>query len=158
VTLSLDLAHAALEAPVRLAPAVEAPMPIPISPGQPSSGRGDPHVVHRTSDGGAVEYEEVWPLAGGTIEATATRVERSGANVAARLRPGEPQSCRWRTWHRVRYVRGADDASWDCTVEAEAELTADATTFHLVERLTAKRGEAVVFEREHRSAIPRDLM
>ena len=39
-----------------------------------------------------------------------------------------------------------------------AELTADATTFHIREKLTAKRGEAVVFEREHRNAIPRDLM
>jgi len=43
-------------------------------------------------------------------------------------------------------------------LEAEAELTADEHTFHLRERLVARRGEAVVFEREDESAIPRDLM
>ena len=129
-------------------------MPIPFAPGSPSSGRGDPHVVRRMGEDGLVEYVEVWPLAGGTIEAIGTRVERSGANVEARMQPGDPASCRWRTWHTVRYVR--DD--WDCTLEAEAEVTSDATTFHVREKLIAKRGEAVVFEREHRNAIPRDLM
>jgi hypothetical protein len=154
VTLRLDLTDAALELPIRPAPVSEAQMPIPIAPGAPSSGRGDPVVVRRAGDDGRVEYEEVWPLAGATIAATGTRVERSGANVEARLGPGDPNSGRWRTWHTVRYARG----DWDCTLEAEAELTADAETFHVRERLTAKRGEAVVFEREHRSAIPRDLM
>ncbi len=154
VTLSLDLAHAALEMPVRPQPTAEAAMPIPLARGTPSSGRGDPRVVRQTADDGLTRYEEIWPLAGSTIEATGTRIERSGANVEASVLPGKPESCRWRVWHTVRYVRG----DWDCTLEAQAELTADATTFHLVEKLTAKRGEAVVFEREHRSAILRDLM
>ena len=154
VTLSLDLAHAALALPIRSESAAEPAMPIPLASGQPSSGRGDPRVVRRTRDDSVVEYEEIWPLSGGTIEATGTQVERSGANVEASLRAGEPQSCRWRTWHTVRYVR--DD--WDCSLEAEAELTADGETFQLREKLTAKRGAAVVFEREQRNAIPRDLM
>jgi hypothetical protein len=154
VTLSLDLAHASLALPVRAPLDAEPEMPIPLAKGSPSSGRGDPTIARRTRDDGTVEYEEVWPLAGGTIEATGTRLERSGANVDARLRPGDPASCRWRTWHTVCYARG----DWDCTLEAEAELTADGATFHVRERLTAKRGEVVVFEREHRNAIPRDLM
>ena len=153
VTLSLDLAGASLSLPLRPAPAAEPEMPIPLAPGQPSSGRGDPSVVRRERDG-LVEYQEVWPLAGGTIEATGTRVERSGANVEARIHADDPKSCRWRTWHTVRYARG----EWDCTLEAEVELTADATTFHVREKLVAKRGGPVVFEREHRNAIPRDLM
>jgi hypothetical protein len=154
VTLSLDLAHAALELPVRPEPVAEAPMPISLAPGSPSSGRGDPSVVRQMADDGVARYEEIWPLADSTIGATGTRIERSGANVEASILPGNPESCRWRVWHTVRYAR--DD--WDCTLEAEAELTSDVTTFHLVEKLTAKRGGAVVFEREHRSAIPRDLM
>jgi hypothetical protein len=129
-------------------------MPISLAPGSPSSGRADPSVVRQMADDGVARYEEIWPLADSTIGATGTRIERSGANVEASLRAGEPESCRWRTWHSVRYVRG----EWDCTLEAEAELTSDVTTFHLVEKLTAKRRGAVVFEREHRSAIPRDLM
>ncbi len=154
VTLSLDLAHAALELPVRPEPVAEAPMPISLAPGSPSSGRGDPSVVRQMADDGVARYEEIWPLADSTIGATGTRIERSGANVEASILPGNPESCRWRVWHTARYAR--DD--WDCTLEAEAELTSDVTTFHLVEKLTAKRGGAVVFEREHRSAIPRDLM
>ena len=154
VTLSLDLAHAALALPIRPDTAAEAETPIPLAPGSPSSGRGDPDVVRRAGDDGVVTYTEVWPLAGGAIEATGTRVERSGANVEASLRPSEPGAGRWRTWHTVRYIRGA----WNCTLEAEAELTADSETFHLREKLTAKRGEAVVFEREDANAIPRDLM
>jgi hypothetical protein len=153
VALSVDLASAVLSLPLRATTATEAEMPIPPAPGQPSSGRGDPSVVRRERDG-LVEYQEIWPLAGATIEATGTRIERSGANVEARMHADDPTSCRWRTWHSVRYARG----DWDCTLEAEAELTADATTFHVLEKLTAKRGEAVVFEREHRNAIPRDLM
>jgi hypothetical protein len=152
--LTLDLASAMLTLPLRPVTEIEAESPIPPAPGLPSSGRGDPEVTRGTADDGAVTYTEVWPSGGGTIEATGTKLERSGANVEASMRPGEPLSCRWRTWHCVRYARG----DWDCTLEAEAELTADAETFQLRERLTAKRGEAVVFEREHANAIPRDLM
>ncbi|HWF78694.1 MAG TPA: CocE/NonD family hydrolase [Caulobacteraceae bacterium] len=160
VTLTLDLASAVLTLPLRPVTEIEPEIPIPLALGLPSSGRGDPEVVRATADDGAVTYTEVWPLGGGTIEATGTRLERSGANVEASVRPGEPLGCRWRAWHVVRYFRDAEDgaAAWDCTLEAEAELTADAQTFHLRERLVAKRGEAVVFEREHTNAIPRDLM
>ena len=89
VTLSLDLAHAALELPVRPEPVAEAPMPISLAPGSPSSGRGDPSVVRQMADDGVARYEEIWPLADSTIGATGTRIERSGANVEASLRAGE---------------------------------------------------------------------
>jgi len=154
VTLSFDVAGAALELPVRPEPENEPPMPIPPADGHASSGPGDPTVARRLTDDGWSEYEEVWPLADSTIKATGTRLRRSGANVAARIRPGEPDSCHWRAWHVVRYARG----DWDCAVESEVELTADAETFHLRERLTARRGEDIIFEREHVSDIPRDLM
>ena len=70
------------------------------------------------------------------------------------MRPGEPNSCHWRTSQTVRYLRG----DWDCRIESEVELTSSATDFNVRERLTAWRGERQVFEREHSSAIPRDLM
>ena len=154
VTLQIDLAGAVLELPVRPAPTAEAPMPIPLALGSPSSGRGDPRVERRETADGWTEFEEVWPLGGGTIAAIGTRIERSGANLEARVRAGEPQSSCWRSWHVVRYARG----DWDCRLEAEVGLTADAATFHVRERLTARRGDAVVFEREAIHDIPRDLM
>jgi hypothetical protein len=154
VTLSFDLAGAVLELPVRPEPDCEPPMPVALADGHPSSGPGDPSVVRRITDDGWAEYEEVWPLADSTIRSIGTRLRRSGANVVARVRPGEPDSCQWRAWHVGRYSR--DD--WDCAVESEVELTADAQAFHLRERLTARRGDRVVFEREHSADIPRDLM
>jgi hypothetical protein len=154
VTLSFDLARAVLELPLRAKRASEPAMPIATADGHPSSGRGDPSVARRLTGDGWVEYEEVWPLADSTVTATGTRLRRSGVNVAARMRPGEPDSCHWRAWHVVRYSRG----DWDCAVESEVELTASAETFHLRERLVARQGERVVFEREHLADIPRDLM
>jgi putative CocE/NonD family hydrolase len=154
VTLSFDLAGAALELPIRPTRENEPAMPIPVAPGSPSSGPGDPVVTRRRTDDGWVEYSEVWPLGDATIEATGTRIRHSGANVSARIRPTEPQTCHWRVWHQVRYSRG----DWDCGLASEVELTADAETFHLRERLVAQRGDRVVFKREQETAIPRDLM
>jgi putative CocE/NonD family hydrolase len=154
VTLSLDLAGAELELPVRPAADSEAAMPILPAPGSPSSGPGDPVVTRRLTDDGWVEYGEVWPLGDSAIAATGTCVRHSGANVSARIRPGEPDSGSWRVWHQVRYARG----EWDCGLESEVELTADAQTFHIRERLVARRAERIVFEREQTTTIPRDLM
>jgi putative CocE/NonD family hydrolase len=154
VTLSFDLGGATLELPVRPRSDAVPPMPIAPAEGHPSSGPGDPVVLRQLTEDGLVEYSEVWPLVDSTIKATGTRLRRSGANVAARIRPGEPDTCRWRAWHVARYSRG----DWDCAVESEVELTADAETFHLRERLTARRNERIVFDREQVSDVPRELM
>ncbi len=66
----------------------------------------------------------------------------------------DPASCRWRVRQGVGYARG----DWDCALEAEVEITATRATFHVRERLVARRDGAEVFSREQESAIPRDLM
>jgi hypothetical protein len=150
VRLTLDLAGAALRLPVRPAAGAEPDFPIPILPSPPASGRGDPQI----RGGYTAEFDELWPASQTRIAETGTTIERSGANVEARLTPGDPNSGRWRVRQSVRYARG----DWDCRLEAEVELTSTATAFHVVERLTAHRAARVVFDREHRTAVPRDLM
>jgi len=106
-----------------------------------------------TADGVA-QFDEVWPLSRTEIAETGTVVERSGVNVALRMRPADPESCQWRASHSVRYARG----DWDCRIECRVELAASAEAFELRETVVARRGERRVFEREHRATIPRDLM
>jgi putative CocE/NonD family hydrolase len=154
VTLDVDLAGAALALPFRSPRDDAAAMPIPSAAGLPSSGPGDPEVARRITEDGVAEFEEVWPLADGTVKDTGTRLRRSGANLSARMRVGEPLTCAWEAWHTSRYSRG----DWDCAVQSRITLTADAATFHLSESLVAHLGEAVVFERTHVTDIPRDMM
>ncbi|MEJ0065733.1 MAG: hypothetical protein WDM85_10145 [Caulobacteraceae bacterium] len=120
----------------------------------PSAGRGDPEIRRDVTAGGWVEFDERWAASQGAIKATGTTIERSGANVEARMQTSDPNSGRWRVWQSVRYSRG----DWDCHVECECELTSTASDFNVRERVTARRGERVVFEREDRTTIPRDLM
>jgi len=54
----------------------------------------------------------------------------------------------------VRYQRG----DWDCALESEVEVTADAGQFHVRERFTAYKSGVEVFARQATSVLPRDLM
>ena len=84
----------------------------------------------------------------------AVQLERCGVNVELRMRADDPNTCRWRAWHAVRYARG----DWDYALKSEVEITSSPAHFHVRERLGARRGAALVFEREHESDVPRDLM
>jgi len=149
------LAGCSLELPVRPASIVDPPFPIPIAPSAAVTRRGEPE-IHRQYPRPGVEaqFDERFPPSSGVITATGTKVERDGPIVEARLMPGDPNSGHWRVWQSVRYRRG----DWDCAVECECELTSTAAEFHVRERVTARRGEQVVFERDLRTAVPRDLM
>ncbi len=151
--LTIDLAHLSLSLPIR-EPDVEPDFQIPIAPPPRHSGRGDPSITRRVTENGWVEFAEAWPLGRGMIEDTGTAVERSGPNVELRIRTDEPVTCHWVARQMVRYSRD----SWDCTLESEVEITADAEAFRVRERLTAKHGDRVVFNREHDNRVPRDLM
>jgi hypothetical protein len=153
VTLTLDPFDAQLDLPVR-AQTEEAPLPIPIVPSRPGGDRGGPQIGRQVSPDGDVTLREVSSPAAVTIAATGTTVERLGPNLELTIRAGEPTSCRWQARQSSRYERG----DWHCALDAEVEITATATTFHVRERLTARRAEAVVFDREVVSDIPRDLM
>jgi putative CocE/NonD family hydrolase len=154
VRLQFDLGATSLRLPQRVPSGPEPPFPIPILAPSPGAGRGDPEIRRDVTADGQVEFDEYWPLSAGHIRATGTTIERTGPNIEARLMPGDPNSGRWRVWQKVRYTRG----DWDCQVESAVELTSTAADFEVRERLTARRSKRVVFEREDRTTVPRDLM
>jgi putative CocE/NonD family hydrolase len=154
VALSLDLTDAALSLPVRADAAVGPAFPIPVASSAPSGGRGDPVMTRERSPDGWVRFEETCPTTLATIRETGTTVERCGVNVELKMRADDPNTCLWRASYAVRYARG----DWDCQLKSEVEITSSATHFHVLERLEARRGAALVFEREHESDVPRDLM
>ncbi|HLK26026.1 MAG TPA: CocE/NonD family hydrolase [Caulobacteraceae bacterium] len=151
VRASLDLAGASLTLPVRQAAGPEPAFPI-----LPTEGRaaGDGPAMSRAHAGGEAFFLEVSPASSGRIAEIGTTVERFGPDVEAKMRIDDPTSCRWRVRQGVAYRRG----DWDCALEAEVELSGSATTFHVREQLTARKGGVEVFSREHVGDIPRDLM
>jgi putative CocE/NonD family hydrolase len=153
VTLTLDLTGARLALPVRSF-GDEPEFPIGVVASTSGPGRGEPEISHDTTPQGLTTFREVSPSSRATIEAIGTTVERFGPDLELSVGVDDPSSCRWRARQGVRYLRG----DWDCAVESDVEITADAATFHVRERVIARRGEAVVFDREVVSDVPRDLM
>jgi uncharacterized protein len=154
VRLQIDLGASRLRLARRGSAGAEPAFAIPIVTPSPSAGRSDPEIRRELVADGRVEFDERWSPSEGRISATGTMIERSGANVEARLTPGDPNAGGWRVRQSVRYRR--DD--WDCEVACEVELTSTVTDFEVHERLTARRGERVVFNRDCRTVVPRDLM
>jgi uncharacterized protein len=153
VTLTLDLSASTFTLPTR-PPTADPPFPIPVIETAPGSGRGDPHLTRHVLPNGRAVFGDLWLPSQSVIEGAGTTVERSGPMVEGVYDPADPTTCHWRVRQTVRYQRG----DWDCALSSEVDLTADATHFHLRERLTAARAGAPVFEREHKATIPRDMM
>lgn len=89
-----------------------------------------------------------YPVAGAGTELS------SGGEEACEIIPGRPLSARWSQKTRSTWKRG----DWDCAVEASYDLTASATSFHLVETLRATSAGEEIFTRTHTADIPRDLI
>lgn len=149
-SLTLPVGVSTLSLPVRT-PTADAPFPIA------QHGGGDP----------APDYAPATPDASGRIMLTHTQPEiaypvagadgiilsNSGEEVSEMI-AGDPLSCRWRQVTRSGWKRG----EWECAVEASYELTADATSFRIVETLRATESGREVFARDSDVRIPRDLM
>ena len=152
-TLSLRLDGSSLGLPVR-EPRDDQPFPMEIAPLRKAAEGSGPEIERMREGAGVVRFREVSPPSEGLIAETGTVIIRSGTNVDAQVRAGDPSSCRWRAWQSSRWRR----EDWDCQVESEVEVTADAGAFHVSERLAARLDDAPVFERERVSHVPRDLM
>ena len=153
-SLTIWAGDSSIMLPVRKPPATEAPFPIPISPAPQSGPDGGPTVRITRGEGGSITFDARWPVSSGVVADIGTKHTSSGPDAALSMREGDPNSCVWRVTQSARYQR--DD--WDCTIESLVELRSTQTDFILVEKLTARRGDAVVFEREHPAKIARDLM
>ncbi len=93
------------------------------------------------------DFGEVENLAHGMITASEAREWWS-------IHPDDPLSARARaTW--IDEMRRGD---WALRTEAESEMWADATDFHLSARVRAFEGDQCVFEKEYQATLARDLV
>ncbi len=77
-----------------------------------------------------------------------------GATEVFTVRDGDPLSMRIEIAHWVELQRG----EWRVRVETESIMTADATHFHVSNRVDAYEGGALIFSRTSTKAIPRRLV
>jgi len=149
--LTIDLAGSSLELPVRNAPEDEPPFDIPQTPGTPDTPSGGP-LINAWSQGPEATFEESESPGAFNVRDRDLQVERTGADVVCETSASD--NGRWRVTQGTAWRRG----DWRCALEAEVELTATATEFHVRERLVARFAGQVAFEREHTTRVPRDLM
>jgi hypothetical protein len=70
------------------------------------------------------------------------------------IHPDDPLSARGRTHWTDTLGRG----NWQVRSETFSQMWADAGNFHLIARIEAYEGETLIFERDLKRSIPRDLV
>jgi len=153
-TLTLSLGEAStLTLPVRPIEAEPAAFDIPEIHTPPSERARRPTAVTDPISLGHYRIELASPPTPALLKSTGTTLGRGRWEVSE-IREDDPNSSVWTHRASSSWKRG----EWDCTVEAACELRSTVEDFHLVESLTARRGDAVVFERRVDSRIKRDLV
>ncbi len=154
VTLTLSLGEAStLTLPMRPIEAAPAAFDIPEIRTPPSERARRPTAVTDPISPGRYRIELASPPTPALLKSTGTTLGRGRWEVSE-IREDDPNSSVWTHRATSSWKRG----EWDCTVEAACELRSTVEDFHLVESLTARRGDAVVFERRVESRIKRDLV
>ena len=154
VTLTLSLGEAStLTLPVRPIEAEPAAFDIPEIRTPPSERARRPTAVTDPISPGRYRIELASPPTPALLKSTGTTLGRGRLEVSE-IAESDPNSSVWTHRATSSWKRG----EWDCTVEAACELRSTVEDFQLVESLTARRGDAVVFERRVESRIKRDLV
>jgi hypothetical protein len=154
VTLTLALGTVStLTLPVRPVESEPAAFDVPEIHTPPGERARRPTAVTEPVSPGAYRIELDSPPAPVLLKSTGTTLGRGRLEVSE-IAEADPNSCVWSHHASSSWNRG----DWDCTVEASCELRSTLEAFHLVESLTARRGDAVVFERRTESRIKRDLV
>lgn len=148
-TLDFDLAHCRLSLPVRTAPAVEPPFPIPVKDLQ--LPRGNPRLDIAERADGSIHVEGGWADSPSKVEATGTELSGSGPNMVLDYNPADRNSCRWRVTQDSHYRRG----DWDCETRVSIEMTSTATHYQIEESLIAIKNGKTFFERRNSDKIAR---
>jgi predicted acyl esterase len=151
-TLSVDLGATALELPIRARPAVEAPMPIALTPPPTPDPKGWPTMAI-TEIGGEARVVETWPMASSEVADIGETVSGGGPNVVLAMRAGEPLSCAWSAEQSARYQR----PGWDVAIHAWVSVSATAGDFTVEERTLATLNGETVADVKHHTTIPRAL-
>jgi hypothetical protein len=154
VTLSLTLGAAStLTLPVRPIEAEPAAFDIPEIHTPPGDRARRPTAVTDPVSPGRYRIELESPPTPARLKSTGTTLARGRWEVSE-IAEGDPNSCVWTHRASSRWTRG----DWDCAIEAACELRSMAKDFRLTESLTARRGDAIIFETRVDSRIKRDLV
>ncbi len=151
-TLTVDLAGAVLDLPVRAPPPVEADMPIPQAP----AARDDPETWPRlgvSEADGAVRVTEAWPSSRHEVADIGVVLTGSGPDIDLSMTSGDPLSCVWRAEQSAGYHR----EGWDVMVHATVSLSASAESFSVEERTQARLNGETVADMRHSTNLPRHL-
>ena len=150
VALSLPMGVSTLSLPVH-AGGADAPLPMT----QQDGGDAAPDYLAVSPDSsGRIVLTQTQPDVSFPVAGADGIILSSSSEETSEMTAGDPLSCRWHATTRSGWARG----DWACAVEASYELTADATSFRIVETLRASEGGREVFARNSDKRIPRDLM
>jgi predicted acyl esterase len=151
--LTLETAHCRLTLPVRAAPKVEAPMPTAEVPGRADDPAAGPRVeiTAPAREGDAWRICETWPTASNDIPEIAVTTFGSGPNIEARMIPGAPQTCVWRSEQTSGWRREA----MRIDLKASVQITAPADEFLVEEETLATLNGEVVAHVRQSTRVPR---
>jgi putative CocE/NonD family hydrolase len=146
-TLTINSSASSLILPVRTAPVMEAPFPIPVTHSSGSS------LYTHTEMGPGTEGHLERPLHSTFIEEIGTTVQEQSSESVA-IKAGDPNGSVWKQENMTGWKRG----DWNCTVSAAFELSSTPEEFHLKEVLRASKDDQEIFKREKISTIKRELL
>ena len=130
-----------------------APFPIPERRTPVSAGAPRPRTVTEPVSPGRYCIELSSPPTPTLLKSTGATLSR-GRGEMSEIAEDDPNSGVWTHRASSSWTRG----DWDCAVEAVCELRSTPEDFHLVESLTARRGDEIVFERRTESRVRRNLV
>jgi uncharacterized protein len=154
---ALTLTHgvSSLELPVR--PIVrEPPYPIPVNASGANAPAGRTPLTQFGPDAeGWYEIRQDPVTYSFPIADTGTTLSgASGIKVLLRIKQGDNNSCVWQGERSGGLKRG----DWNCTVFSSFKLTSTPESFLIEEKVRAFEGDRVIFERENKAELLRDLM
>jgi putative CocE/NonD family hydrolase len=154
---TLTLAHGVsrLELPVRPA-AHDPPFPIPQNPSdtQPPAGRTPLETTGPDAQGWYEIRQEPQPFSYPVADTGTTISGALGMKELLRIKQGDNESCVWQGERSGGFKRG----DWDCTVYSAFRLTSTPVAFFIEETVRASEGGKIIFERQNKASVKRNLM
>jgi uncharacterized protein len=155
-TLTLTHGASSLDLPVR--PMVsDPPFPIPVNPSdkkQAPRGRTPLQETGPDAEGWYEVDQNPTPISYQVADTGTTISGALGMKESLRMKQGDNNSCVWQGERSGGLKRG----DWNCTVYSSFRLTSTPDSFLIEETVRALENDKVVFERQNKAAVDRDLM
>jgi uncharacterized protein len=154
-TLTLTLGASSLQLPVR--PQARDPFfPIPLNTSgkKPAPRRAPLKEVGPDSDGRYEIIQDPPPYSYTIADTGTTLTGTLGQKESLSVKQGDNNSCVWQGERIGGFKRG----DWNCSVFSSFRLTSTPSAFFVEETVRALDGDKILFERENKTTVERDLM